>query len=164
MNSARDKLFDRLEALGIASCTVEHAPMFTVEQSQSLRGQLPGARTKNLFLKDKDGRLVLVVAKEDTKVDLKGLARQLGFGRFSFGKPDLLKTVLGVDPGSVTAFAVMNESSRALAAVVVDDALMAFTEVNCHPLVNSATTRIGTQDLLRFMRDCGHEPIIVPLH
>jgi len=163
MDTTRAKLFDRLEALGIASWTVEHPPMFTVEQSQSLRGQLPGAHTKNLFLKDKDDRLVLVVAKEDTKVDLKKLAKELGFGRFSFGKPDLLMAALGVEPGSVTAFALINESSRDLAAVVVDEALMAFAQVNCHPLVNSATTRLGTQNLLRFMRDCGHEPLIVQL-
>lgn len=163
MDPTRAKLFNRLEALDIASSTVEHPPLFTVEQSQALRGQLPGAHTKNLFLKDKNGRLVLVVAKEDTKVDLKGLAKQLGFGRFSFGKPDLLKTVLGVDPGSVTAFALINESSRDLAAVVVDEALIEFTQINCHPLVNSATTRIPTEGLLRFMRACGHEPLVMPL-
>ncbi len=105
-------LFARLEDLGIASTTIEHAPMFTVGQSQALRGTIPGAHTKNLFLKDKDGRLVLVVAKEDTCVDLKALAKRLGFGRFSFGKPELLKAVLGIEPGSVTAFALINETSR----------------------------------------------------
>lgn len=163
MNSARSKLFQRLEALGIASHTVEHEPLFTVEQSRALRGELPGGHTKNLFLKDKDGRLVLVVAKEDTKVDLKGLAKRLGFGRFSFGKPELLKQTLGVDPGSVTAFALIHEGSRDLAAVVVDEALSVFDEVNCHPLENSATTRLGYEDLLRFMKECGHNPLIVPL-
>lgn len=163
MDTARARLFDRLARLGIACHTVEHAPLFTVEQSQALRGELPGAHTKNLFLKDKDGRMVLVVAKEDTQVDLKGLAKRLGFGRFSFGKPDLLKTVLGVDPGSVTPLALIHEGSRDLAAVVVDAALMQFAEVNCHPLLNSATTRMATGDLLRFMKDCGHDPAIVPL-
>ena len=163
MNTARAELFDRLEQLGIASHTVEHAPMFTVEQSRSLRGQLPGAHTKNLFLKDKDGRMVLVVAKEDTKVDLKTLAKRLGLGRFRFAKPDLLKTILGVDPGSVTPLALIHERSRDLAAVVVDEALTNHAEVNCHPLLNSATTRMAIGDLLRFMKDCGHDPLIVPL-
>jgi Ala-tRNA(Pro) deacylase len=163
MQSDRTKLFARLEELGIAATTVEHAPVFTVEESQDLRGILPGAHTKNLFLKDKDGRMALVVAKEDTRVDLKALAKRLGFGRFSFGKPDLLMEVLGIEPGSVTAFALINESSSKVTAVVVDEALMGFDEVNCHPLVNSATTRIATTDLIRFMEACGHVPRILPL-
>ena len=163
MQSDRAKLFARLEELGIAAITVEHAPMFTVEQSIALRGTIPGAHTKNLFLKDTDGRMVLVVAKEDTKVDLKGLAKRLGCGRFSFGKPELLKQVLGIEPGSVTAFALINERSRRLSAVVVDAALMGFDEVNCHPLINNATTRIATRDLVRFMEACGHDPLVLPL-
>jgi Ala-tRNA(Pro) deacylase len=163
MQSDRAKLFARLEELGIAATTIEHAPVFTVEESQGLRGTIPGAHTKNLFLKDKDGRMVLVVANEDTKVDLKTLAKRLGFGRLSFGKPDLLMEVLGIEPGSVTAFALINETSSGLAAVVVDEALMAFAEVNCHPLVNNATTRIATRDLIRFMEECGHVPRVLPL-
>jgi len=163
MPSNRATLFARLEDLGIVSSTVEHAPLYTVEQSQALRGTISGAHTKNLFLKDKDGRMALVVAKEDTKVNLKGLAKHLGFGRFSFGKPELMMAVLGIEPGSVTAFALVNETSRQLAAVVVDEALMDFAEVNCHPLVNSATTRLATKDLLRFMEACGHQPRILPL-
>lgn len=163
MQSDRVRLFARLEELGIATTTVEHVPMFTVEQSQSLRGTIPGARTKNLFLKDKDGHLVLVVAKEDTRVDLKALAKQLGFGRFSFGKPELLKDVLGIEPGSVTAFALFHEASRRLDAVVVDEALMGFAEVNCHPLINSATTRLATKDLIRFVEACGHAPRVLSL-
>ncbi|HUW73967.1 MAG TPA: prolyl-tRNA synthetase associated domain-containing protein [Methyloceanibacter sp.] len=163
MPSNRATLFARLEDLGIVSSTVEHAPLYTVEQSQALRGTIPGAHTKNLFLKDKDGRMALVVAKEGTKVDLKGLAKHLGFGRFSFGKPELMMAVLGIEPGSVTAFALVNETSRQLAAVVVDEALMDFAEVNCHPLVNSATTRLATKDLLRFMEACGHQPRILRL-
>lgn len=163
MQSDRAKLFARLEELGIAATTVEHAPMFTVEQSQSLRGTIPGAHTKNLFLQGKDGRMVLVVAKEDTKVDLKALATRLGFGRFSFGKPELLKDVLGIEPGSVTAFALIHETSRRVDAVVVDEALLAFAEVNCHPLVNSATTRVATRDLIRFMEACGYAPTVLAL-
>lgn len=163
MQSDRALLFARLEELGIASTTVEHAPLFTVEQSQALRGTIPGAHTKNLFLKDKDGRMALVVAKEDTCVDLKALAKRLGFGRFSFGKPELLMAVLGIEPGSVTAFALINETARRLDTVVVDEALMSFAEVNCHPLMNDATTRIATGDLIRFIEACGHAPRILPL-
>lgn len=163
MQSDRARLFSRLEELGIATTTVEHAPMFTVGQSQELRGTIPGAHTKNLFLKDKDGHLVLVVAKEDTRVDLKALAKQLGFGRFSFGKPELLKEVLGIEPGSVTAFALFHEKSLRLDAVVMDEALMGFAEVNCHPLINSATTRLATKELIHFMEACGHRPVILPL-
>jgi Ala-tRNA(Pro) deacylase len=158
----RRALFARLEELGIPSTTVEHEPMFTVEQSTALRGSLPGAHTKNLFLTDKDGRLVLVVAKDDTKVDLKALAMRLGAGRFSFGKGALLEAVLGVPAGSVTPFALINRSATGV-EVIVDKALMDFAEVNCHPLENTATTRLATADLLRFIEACGHSPRILPL-
>ena len=162
MATDRTALFARLEELGIATTTVEHAPMFTVEQSGVLRMSLPGAHTKNLFLTDQDGRMVLVVAKDDTRVDLRSLAKRLGHGRFSFGKAQLLEAVLGVPPGSVTPFALIN-ASAAQVIVVVDSALMDFAEVNCHPLVNSATTRLATEDLIRFIKACGHEPLIIPL-
>jgi len=158
----RETLFGRLEELGIPSTTVEHPPMFTVQQSLTLRERLPGAHTKNLFLTDKDGRMVLVVAKDDTRVDLKGLAQRLGAGRFSFGKEGLLAAVLGVAPGSVTPFALANASAAGV-VVVVDMALMDFAEVNCHPLENTATTRLPTQDLIRFIRACGHEPLLISL-
>ena len=162
MATDRTALFARLEELGIATTTVEHAPMFTVEQSGALRMSLPGAHTKNLFLTDQDGSMVLVVAKDDTRVDLRSLAKRIGLGRFSFGKAQLLEAVLGVPPGSVTPFALIN-ASAAQVIVVVDSALTDFTEVNCHPLVNSATTRLATEDLIRFIKACGHEPLIIPL-
>jgi Ala-tRNA(Pro) deacylase len=162
MAADRNTLFSRLTELGISSATVEHAPVFTVEESTELRTSLPGAHTKSLFLTDKDGRLVLVVAKDDTRVDLKALAKVLGAGRFSFGKPELLAAVLGVSPGSVTPFALIN-ASAAEVRVVVDQALMAFAEVNCHPLENTATTRLAAKDLIRFIEACGHEPRILPL-
>ena len=106
--------------------------------------------------------MVLVVAKDDTRVDLKALAKRLSAGRLSFGKPERLEAVLGVSPGSVTPFALIN-ASAARVAVVVDQAIMAFAEVNCHPLDNTATTRLATADLIRFIKACGHEPLIVPL-
>jgi Ala-tRNA(Pro) deacylase len=162
MPADRTALFARLQELGIGSVTVEHAPTFTVEQSAGLRGTLPGAHTKNLFLTDKDGRVVLVVAKDDTHVDLKLLAKQLDAGRLSFGKPELLEATLGVPAGSVTPLALINPTAQGI-AVVVDKTLMAFAELNCHPLVNTATTRLSTEDLIRFIEACGHRPTILAL-
>ena len=162
MATDRETLFARLEELGIATTTVEHAPMFTVEQSGALRMSLPGAHTKNLFLIDRDGSMVLVVAKDDTRVNLKALAKRLQTGRLSFGKGEQLEAVLGVPPGSVTPLALINASAAGV-KVVVDKALVDFAEVNCHPLENTATTRLATQDLIRFIKACGHEPLITPL-
>jgi Ala-tRNA(Pro) deacylase len=158
----RNTLFTHLEQLGIEASTVEHEPVFTVEQSAGLRATIPGAHTKSLFLADKDGHLVLAVAKDDTRVDMKKLAKQLGLGRLSFGKPELLESVLGVTPGSVTPLALLNDTTASV-TVVVDEALMNFAEVNCHPLENTATTRVATGDLLRFIEATGHTPIIVKL-
>jgi Ala-tRNA(Pro) deacylase len=163
MRADRATLFARLEELGIATVTVEHEPLFTVEQSAGLRERIPGAHTKNLFLTDKDRRMVLVVAKDDTRVDLKALAKRLSAGRFSFGRGDLLEAVLGVPAGSVTPFALINASS-ARVIVVVDETLLDYTEVNCHPLENTATTRLATEDLLRFIRACGHAPLVMALN
>jgi len=162
MAADRNTLEARLAALGIATTTVAHEPAFTVEGSADLRARLPGAHTKSLFLTDPDGRLVLVVAKDETRVDLKALAKRLATGRFSFGKPDKLEAVLGVRPGSVTPFALINKSAAGV-TVVVDQAILDFAEVNCHPLENTATTRLATSDLIRFIEACGHEPLIVPL-
>jgi Ala-tRNA(Pro) deacylase len=158
----RETLFARLKELGIASTTVEHEAVFTVEQSQSLRDRLPGADTKNLFVVDRDGRAALVVAKDDSRVDLKLVAKRLGLGRLSFGKPERLLDLLGVTPGSVTPFALINDP-EARVIVAVDAALLAFPEVNFHPLENTATTRVATDDFLRFIRACGHQPLILPL-
>ena len=162
MAADRNTLDARLAELGIATTTVAHEAVFTVEESVALRDSIPGAHTKNLFLIDPDGRMVLVTAKDDTRVDLKALAKKLGFGRFSFGKAERLEAVLGVSPGSVTPFALINRSAAGI-TVVVDQALMSFEEVNCHPLENTATTRLATADLIRFIKECGHEPLIVPL-
>jgi Ala-tRNA(Pro) deacylase len=162
MRADRKTLFARLKTLGIETVTVEHAPTFTVAQSGALRETLPGAHTKSLFVVDKEGRMVLVVAKDDTRVDLKALAKQLGLGRLSFGKPELLEAVLGVPGGSVTPFALINESAADV-TVVVDKALMDLAEVNCHPLENTATTRLATPELLRFIAASGHEPRVLAL-
>ena len=162
MPLTRAELIARLDSLGIASQTVEHRAVFTVEDNNGVKIGLPGADTKNLFLKDDKGGLVLVVAKTTTRVDLKALARKLGNGRFSFGKPELLMEVLGVTPGSVTAFAIVNDHQGRV-KVILDDLLRPHNTVNCHPLENTATTNIARDDLLRFIRACGHEPSIAML-
>ncbi len=162
MPASRQDLFARFAALGIETTTFEHEPVFTVAESTRLEQELPGAHTKNLFLKDDKGALFLVVSMASTRIDLKGLARTLGAGRFSFGKPELLFEALGVPPGSVTAFAVINDKTQRV-RLVLDAELMQHQTVNCHPLENAATTNIARDDLLRFIRACGHEPEIAML-
>ena len=163
MPATRDDLMVMLARLGIATVTVEHPPLFTVEEAQALRGEVPGAHTKNLFLKDKKDALFLVVAPEEGAIDLKHLHHKIGASsRLSFGKPELLMAALGVPPGAVTAFAPINDTGGRV-TVVLDEALMVADRLNCHPLVNTATTTIATVDLLAFLRATGHEPLIVPI-
>src|SRR6186997_918562 len=130
MPATPDDLFATFDRLGIKHSTVSHPPLFTVEQSQALRGRIPGAHTKNLFLKDKKSALYLVVAEEEAAIDLKGLHRLLGAtGRFSFGSADLLAEVLGVQPGSVTPFGAMNDAAGRI-NVVLDTDLMRHDVIN----------------------------------
>jgi Ala-tRNA(Pro) deacylase len=154
-------LFAFLDELGIVHTTVSHPALFTVEQSQSLRGTIPGGHTKNLFLKDKKGALFLVTALEDAVIELKSLHRLLGAsGRFSFGAADLMRATLGIEPGAVTPLAAMNDTDRAV-TVVLDAALMQHETINCHPLVNTMTTSIAREDLVRFLEATGHPPRIM---
>lgn len=160
MAATRDELMARLKRLGIATTTVEHPPLHTVEQSRALRGDIPGGHTKNLFLKCKKGALWLVVALEDEPIDLKRLHERIGSGRLSFGRAELLLEVLGVPPGSVTPFSLVNDTEKRV-NVVLDERMMAIETLNFHPLANTATTSIASGDLMRFVRDCGHEPRVV---
>jgi Ala-tRNA(Pro) deacylase len=162
MPATPEDLFAFLDRLGIAHATVEHPPLFTVEQSQSLRGTIPGGHTKNLFLKDKKDAVFLVVAPEEGTVDLKTLHHKLGAGRFSFGSAELMLELLGVTPGAVTAFGVMNDSA-ARVNVVLDAGLMEHAVINCHPLVNTMTTSIPREGLLKFFAATGHTPRIEPI-
>lgn len=162
MPATHETLFARLAELGIKTETLEHEAVFTVAESERLERDLPGGHTKNLFLKDAKDRLFLVVAQSHTPVDLKSLHKLIGSARLSFGKPDLLMEVLGVAPGSVTALAVINDDQKRV-SVVVDQRLMGYERINCHPLVNTATTSIARDDLIRFMRASGHEPLIVAI-
>lgn len=160
MPVTRDELFKRLEELDILTTTVEHEAVFTVAQSDALNQNLPGGHTKNLFLKDAKGRLFLIVAESHANVDMKRFHKRIGSARLSFGKPELLEQTLGVQPGSVTALSLINDTDG-LVSVIIDEQLMAHDIINCHPLINTATTAISAQDLLRFMRATGHEPRIM---
>ena len=155
-------LFARLDALGIAHTTLSHEPVFTVEEAKISRGKIAGGHTKNLFLKDKKDGLWLVVAREHLPVDLKALSIQLGVPRFSFGSGELLVEVLGVKPGSVTPFAVINDR-KGRVRVVLDEAMLALDPLNFHPLRNDRTTAISAKNLLRFLHAENHEPLVVTL-
>ncbi len=160
MATTPEQLFAFLDRCGIAHATAEHPPLFTVEQSRALRGQIPGGHTKNLFLRDKKYELYLVVALEDAAIDLKGLHRPLGAtGRFSFGASDLLREVWGVEPGAVTPFGAINDR-QARVTVVLDTAMMEHETLNYHPLVNTMTTSIRRDDLVKFLEATGHIPRI----
>jgi Ala-tRNA(Pro) deacylase len=162
MPASRQDLFARLARLGILTETVEHEAVFTVQQSSKLERTLPGGHTKNLFLKDKKDTVFLVVAPEDASVDLKTLHQRLGAGRFSFGSADLMRQLIGVEPGAVTAFGVINDTAGRV-NVVLDAALMEHAVLNCHPLVNTMTTSIARDDLVKFLEATGHRPRIEQL-
>ena len=162
MPATEEDLFARLSELGIETETVRHPAVFTVEESKALRGDLPGGHTKNLFLKDKKGALWLVVALEDRAIDMKDLRRRIGSAQLSFGRPELLKEVLGIDPGSVTPFAVINDTENRV-NVVLDAEMMSFQALNFHPLTNTATTSVTPDGLAAFLRSCGREPAVVAL-
>ena len=151
------QLFARLDALGLAHRTVEHAPVFTVEQAKQHRGALPGHHIKNLFLRNKKEAMWLVVALEDRAIDLKRLGEALGAGRLSFGSPERLGRHLGVEPGSVTPFAVINDEAHQV-TLVLDRGLSERGPVNAHPLTNTMTTAISFADLLSFFDATGHTP------
>ncbi|WP_181705062.1 prolyl-tRNA synthetase associated domain-containing protein [Chthonobacter rhizosphaerae] len=163
MPKTTDDLFAFLDQLGITHSTVEHPPLFTVEESQGLRGDIPGGHSKNLFVKDKKSRLFLVTAREDAKLDLKTIHTAIGgSGRVSFGSGELLEEVWGVKPGSVTPFGAINDTDGRV-TVVLEKALLALEPVNFHPLRNTATTSIAPADLIRFLEATGHPPVVTDL-
>ena len=152
-----EALHARLDDLGIAYKAVSHPAVFTVEEAKALRGELPGSHIKNLFLRNKKGRMWLVTCLEDRPVDLKALGERLGAGRFSFGSAERLMQYLGVLPGAVTALAVINDRTGAV-QLVLDRALTQIDPVNLHPLVNTQTTALSPAGLLQFCEAVGHEP------
>jgi len=160
MPASPDDLFAYLAHLNIPHQTGWHKAVFTVEEGRALRGGAAGGHTKNLFIRDKKGVPFLFVAQEDTAIELKSLHRLLGAsGRFSFGSAEFMRELLGVEPGSVTPFAVINDTACRV-TVVLDRALMAHEVLHFHPLVNTGTTTIARQDLLKFLEATGHKPRI----
>tara|TARA_R110002110_G_scaffold415612_3_gene651909 strand:+ start:113394 stop:113897 length:504 start_codon:yes stop_codon:yes gene_type:complete len=153
----------RLNALDIPVEIHRHPPLHTVAESRELRGTLPGGHIKNLFLRDKKRNQWLVTVLEDATVDLKALRHTLGAsGNLSFGSADLLAGSLGVTPGSVTPFAVMNDADG-IVTMVLDRAILDHDPINAHPLHNEATAAIARDDLLRFLAECGHPPELIDL-
>ncbi|MCG8442704.1 MAG: prolyl-tRNA synthetase associated domain-containing protein [Caulobacterales bacterium] len=158
--AARADLLAFLDTLAIPHRTVDHPPIFTVEEGRAHKLDLPGGHTKNLFLKDKKGALFLISALADTAIRLNRLHKALGSARLSFAAPELLMDSLGVRPGSVTAFALVNDPAGRV-TMALDSALLDHDPVNFHPLTNEATTAVAAADLLAFIRATGREPRLV---
>lgn len=157
-----ETLLARLDALGIDYDLQRHPPLFTVEDSKALRGDLPGGHCKNLFLRDRKGAMWLVVCLEDRRIDLKALGALLGGVRLSFGSPDRLMRTLGVIPGAVSPFALINDTERAV-TVILDAEMMKLSPLNYHPLSNEMTVAVTPDALTRFVEACGHDPQVVDL-
>lgn len=156
-----DDLMAFLAELGIEVTTHNHPAVFTVEESRGICDHIPGAHTKNLFLRDRKDRHFLITIEQDAAVDLKSIHTLIGAsGRVSFGKPDKMMELLGVVPGSVTVFGLINDRDTQL-TVVLDEPLMQNEMINGHPLHNEATTTIRRDDLLQFIKATGHEPLIL---
>jgi len=153
-------LLGRLDALDITHRTLSHAPVFTVDEARTLRGDLPGAHSKNLFLRDKKGSMWLLCCLADTKIDLRQTATVLGARSLSFASRERLWRILGVTPGAVTPFAVINDREAAV-RVVLDRRLLSYDLLNFHPLDNAQTTSLAPDDLLRFLRSEDHDPELI---
>ncbi|MEO1659379.1 MAG: prolyl-tRNA synthetase associated domain-containing protein [Pseudomonadota bacterium] len=155
MPASPTELFAYFDQHKIAHTTVEHAATFTVEEGRHLKASMPGGHSKNLFMKDKDGTLVLISAWAESQLRLNQVHKLIGTRRLSFADADLMLEHLGVVPGSVTAFSLINDTDQRV-RFVLDKALMRFETVNFHPLVNTATTAINREDLVRFVAATGH--------
>jgi Ala-tRNA(Pro) deacylase len=163
MPATANELFRKFDDLGITYKTYTHEPLFTVEDAQKVAHEMPGGHCKNLFLKDKNGDLYLLVCLQETKVDLKAFRKQVGAKNLSFGKPDLLMEVLGVEPGSVTPFSLINDTERRV-KVVLEERMVEMEMLNYHPLTNCMTTQISSEHLSLFIKDRGYEPLVLDLN
>ena len=160
MPTSRTELFSKLDDLDIAHKTYEHTPVFTVEESAAIKAKMPGGHSKNLFLKDKSGAFFLICAQSDTPIKINRLHPVLKCKRLSFGKPEALMDKLGLTPGSVTLFSIINDVEGEV-TLIIDQRLTEHEIVNFHPLLNDATTAITRQDMIKFAKATGHEPIIM---
>lgn len=144
-------LYAFLAAHGVAQTTLEHPAVFRVDEGHEIKAKLPGGHTKNLFLKDAKDQIWLICALGETRIDLKRLPPVIGAARLSFGSPELMQQVLGVTPGSVTLFALINDKDR-IVNLVLDAALLVPEPINFHPLTNTATTAISQAGLRAFLK------------
>ncbi len=156
----RADLIALFDSLGLEHATRDHPPVFRVEEGLELKASMPGAHTKNLFLKDKKDQIWLISARQDTVIDLKRLHKVIGSDRLSFGSETLLYEALGVRPGSVTAFALINDPDHRV-RFVLDRRLAEADLVNFHPLTNEATTAMSGKHFRRFLAALGVEPLVV---
>lgn len=156
----REDLLAFLAAQGVEATTCDHPAVFTVGESGAIKQDIPGAHTKNLFLKDAKGQLWLVSAEGHATIDLKRLHHVIGSARLSFGSPELMAETLGVTPGSVTAFGLINDTGRRV-RFVLDRTLAEAELVNFHPLTNTATTTVARAGFRRFLDAIGVTPIVV---
>jgi len=156
----RDDLLAFLADLGVAQTTHDHPAVFTVGESGAIKAEIPGAHTKNLFLKDAKDQLWLVSAEGHAEIDLKRLHTVIGSARLSFGKAELMAQTLGVAPGSVTAFGLINDTDRRV-RFVLDRTLAEADRVNFHPLTNTATTSVSGEGFRRFLAAVGVTPLVV---
>lgn len=160
MKPVESALYDFLRGHGLAWTRYDHPPLHTVEESRALRGEMPGGHCKNLFLKERKGGFWLAVCLEDREIRIRDLEKAVGAKRLSFGNAETLEEMLGVQPGAVTPFALMNDAAGAV-RLVLDKQMLEWDVLNYHPLHNEATIAISTSDLLRFFAATGHEPLIV---
>jgi Ala-tRNA(Pro) deacylase len=163
MSATPEQLLAHLARLGIAAKTHHHPPVFTVAEAQALRGSLPGGHCKSLFLRDRDGGFWLAVLQEDRRVSVNALARALAAPRVSFASPEELMQHLGVIPGAVTPFGLINDIDRRVTPVLDAAMLRDHALLNFHPLDNTMTTAVTPNDLQRFIAACGHTPRLVEL-
>jgi Ala-tRNA(Pro) deacylase len=156
----RAELIAFFDAHGIDHSTLEHPAVFRVGEGDDIKAALPGAHTKNLFLKDKKGQLWLISAEQHAVIDLKSLPARIGSDRLSFGSPERLLENLGVTPGSVTAFALINDPDHKV-RFVLDRTLAEAETVNFHPLTNTATTAMSRSGFAAFLTALGVSPLVV---
>ncbi|WP_297327693.1 prolyl-tRNA synthetase associated domain-containing protein [uncultured Bartonella sp.] len=161
MQAGKQQLLDFLESLNIKVKTVSHRAVFTVQEGEDIKKNIPGAHTKNLFLKDKKGHYFLVTLGAHAVLDLKHLHDKIGAsGRLSFASAEKLSQYLGLYPGAVSAFGLINDKENQV-TFILDKALYDNAIINCHPMTNEATTSISREDLVKFARATKHEPLII---
>jgi Ala-tRNA(Pro) deacylase len=155
------ELYALLNEHAIAYAHHTHPPLFTVADSQSLRGELPGGHVKNMFMKDKKGAIWLATCMEDRRIRIRDLEKEISARNLSFAKEPLLWEMLGVRPGAVTPFGLINDRAGQRVRIALDVQMLEHDPLNFHPLHNEATTAISKEGFLKFLTLTGHDPVLV---